>query len=327
MTEFPSQPPRPLELDRVQSSRASAGEVRLRLSGRWLDGDGIVGEEDELLVVNVGGRRHRFPASEDEDPDLELPPGSWTASFTLPIWAEPREQGQAALWLGGAVIPVPPPQQPVDTWSAREGATADRRPREREDAVPPEPAPESADPLDPPRSGPLADLLLEETVSALHSELEQRTADATQIRGSLASAQSELEIRARTQAQLESTLGELRSELDRLRTVLQDQHRQIQERSSDQATLRERLAVAEQTAERRTAEAVALRGELAAANVSREAAISEAAGLRAELERIGSELAVTHEQATTGSGDLGEAGRLLADARALAAELRAQGAG
>ena len=32
----------------------------------------------------------------------------WSASFTVPAWAEPREAGQAALWIGNAVIPVPP---------------------------------------------------------------------------------------------------------------------------------------------------------------------------------------------------------------------------
>jgi hypothetical protein len=46
------------------------------------------------------------------------------------------------------------------------------------------------------------------------------------------------------------------------------------------------------------------------------------AGLRAELERLGTELAATRERVGAESGDLGEAQQLLADARALADQLR-----
>ena len=33
----------------------------------------------------------------------------------MPSWAEPREEGQAALWLGTAVIPVPPLRMALPT--------------------------------------------------------------------------------------------------------------------------------------------------------------------------------------------------------------------
>jgi hypothetical protein len=65
-----------------------------------------------------------------------------------------------------------------------------------------------------------------------------------------------------------------------------------------------------------------LREELAAVQVARDAALAEVGGLRAELERIGSELTATRERVSAESGDLGEANRLLADARALADQLR-----
>ena len=59
--------PRPLELDRVQSSRSAAGEIRLRLSGRWVDRRTRPASDEELLVVNLEGRRHRFAAEPDDE--------------------------------------------------------------------------------------------------------------------------------------------------------------------------------------------------------------------------------------------------------------------
>jgi septal ring factor EnvC (AmiA/AmiB activator) len=271
------QGPRPLELERVQSSRADVGELRLRLSGRWLDERTEVGDDEELLVINVEGRRHRFPVSREERSDREPAPGRWSASFRIPTWAEPREEGQAALWLGNAVIPVPPMHESREATAVRTTAP-----------YPP-----------------------------------QRTADAVQIRAELANAHSELDARSSRHDQLETTLGELRGELDRLREAVQDQRRQLRERSAEVAELREHVTAAEAAAELRTAEASALRGDLATASVSRDAAVSEAAGLRSELGRVGSELAVTREQVDVENNHLHEANRLLADARALAEELRA----
>ncbi|MGI8505392.1 MAG: hypothetical protein ACR2MK_01060 [Solirubrobacteraceae bacterium] len=266
------------------------------MSGRWLGPPHTTGAEDELLVVQVEGRRHRFASRHDDERRAELEPGRWTASFTVPAWAEPRRDGQAALWLGDAVVPVPPlhgshqgaPQAEVAP--APPGATA---------GITELPGPLA----DTPRSGPLADLLLKETIAALHSELEQRTADAARMRGALADSQSELDARTAAQAELEATLGELRGELERLTEAVQDRRRELDERADQVAGLRQ---------------------ELASAQVSREAAISEAAGLRAELERLGSELAVTRERISGESGGLGDANRLLADARALGEQLRDQ---
>jgi hypothetical protein len=58
--------------------------------------------------------------------------------------------------------------------------------------------------------------------------------------------------------------------------------------------------------------------------VARDAAAGEVGGLRGELERLGSELAITRERYSAQGGDLGEAQRLLADARALTEQLRGQ---
>ncbi len=333
----------PLAIDRIESARLSAETVRLTLTGRWLDPVGA--EEEELLVVQVAGRRHRFTASRDPVSD---DPQRWGASFTLPAWAEPRHDGQAALWLGSSVIPIPPPR----------GAPAPEPPL----AGPPEPEPPVAAPLesplpvpfaraDPetPRSGPLADLLLKETVAALHAELAQRTAEAARARGALADAQSQLEARASTQSALEATHGQLRIEMERLTAAVERQRSELDERTGEMereradmrrqlteltaerdaraaevAALREQAAGVHAGAERRAAETARLREDLAAARVGRDAAVSEMTAMRAELERLGTDLAATRERVGAETGDLGEAERLLAEARALADQLRGE---
>ncbi len=399
MSKFASVPT-PLEIDDVQSARVAAGETRLTLSGRWLSPNKPSLAEEPLLVIQVEGRRHRF--TPEAGTDTGSPTGEWRASFVVPAWAEPRRAGQAAVWVGDAVVSLPPIH-------AGRGASVGGAPPALAAAVPadapgaelPEAAspdefapavPALADPpAETPRSGPLADLLLKETVAALHAELEQRGTEAAQLRSALAGAQFELEARGGTQSELESTLGQLGSELRRLMEAVEAQRREIDQRDAqaereraefeqrlaelaaardEQATelasmrdqqaaelaalrdqqaaeqasmrdqqaaelaaardqqadevesLREQLADAEARLQRRSAETVGLREELAAATVSRDAARSEVAGLRSELERLGAELAVTREHVQSEAGDLGEANRLLADAKALAEELR-----
>lgn len=257
---------RPLEIDKIESLPTDAGEVELKLGGRWAEPDRVLGEDQELLVVSVHGQRHRFPvrrvARDAEQPE----PGRWNATFVVPGWAVPHEPGQAALWLGSAVIPIPPVR------------------------------------------GPKQEL--------------QRTADAAQIRTVLAGAQSELAAQAARHGELEQTLAALRDELEQLRAGVADQRRELHERASESAALRERIGAADAAAEHRVAETAGLRDELAAADASREAALSESAGLRSELERIATELAAMREQVRNQAGNLGQASRLLADARALAEELR-----
>ena len=63
------------------------------------------------------------------------------------------------------------------------------------------------------------------------------------------------------------------------------------------------------------------------AQVARDAARGESAALQAELHRVGLELAATRERVGAETGDLGEANRLLADARALADQLHGRPGG
>ena len=346
MSTFPPVPT-PLEIDDVQSARVAAGELRLVVSGRWLDDEGPSAAQEPLLVIQVEGHRHRF--TPEADTDTGSPAGAWRASFVVPAWAEPRRAGQAAVWVGDAIIPLPSLHSGRGArggWSAPPalGAAVAADARESE----PDAAPRVAESLpEAPRSGPLAALLLKETVAALHAELEQRGTEAAQLRSALAGAHSELEARSSTQAELEGTLGQLGAELRRLMEAVEEQRRELDQRrteaerdradferrlaemaaerdrqSSELSAAREQFATAEAAFQRRVADTAGLREELASVTVSREAARSEAAGLRIELERLGTELAVTRERVQSESGDLGQANRLLADARALADELR-----
>jgi hypothetical protein len=397
----------PLQIDRLHGSRSSAGEIRLVVAGRWPGGTPGPADREALLVIQVEGRRHRF-APDPGGLETDGPPEDrWTATFTIPAWAEPRREGQAALWVGSSVIPLPtlhagqagappPLASAIPAPSAGAESSVLSGPPEASGApAPPPPSrtfnlpPVSVAP-EAPRSGPLADVLLKETVAALHAELEHRSAEGARLRGALADTQSELEARVANQAQLESTLGELGVELRRLMEAVEEQQQELDERSADRerqrvqdeqrltelkaaheaklaelasahetrlaeltaaqdkhmeelaalreqvrqtatateereaelARVREQLGSAVANADQRGAEAAALREELAAANVSRDAAIGEVAGLRDELTRLGSELAATRERVDSQTGDLGEATRLLADAKALAERLR-----
>jgi hypothetical protein len=345
----------PIVIDRVERSRGDGDAVRLRLGGRRLAA-AAESEIDALLVVQVHGQRHRFAAVKtgDEDPS----PGSWRAIFRVPDWAVPVEYGQASLWVGQTSVPVPPvgtrirtpKEQPPPAVTASAAITTS--------AVAPE--------AEAGRAGPLADALLRETVAALHAELEQRSGREAALAGALERARAELAARTASQTELEVTQDELRTELarlveavagqqaeferrldevrgrsereltraradtDRARTELRAAHEQeagIVHTRQQLAALGEQLAAAAASDRMRAQEAASLREALAVTTISRDAAVAEAGGLRAELSRLGSELAVTREQAGVGDGDaeLGVAQQLLEDARALTAQLRGQG--
>jgi hypothetical protein len=389
----------PVAIDRVDCTRSDRDGVDLRLTGRWL-GDADPAATDPLLVVQVQGRRHRFAPERDAHP---LAAGAWEATFRIPPWAQPRHEGQAALWVGTSVVPVPMPGSAADgfhrlppppalgearAWPPDEPPPDEPPPAALNEARawPPDVAPPPADAdrsrlaenhdltVDTGRTGPLAELLFKESVSALHAELEQRSAEVARLQGSLADAVSELEARTSRQAALESAHGDLRGELQELMNAVAAQREayerrlseaergvsEAEERASDAraesdrmggeleverartaahltdltvardaataeaAELRQRLGAAASGHQHHATELSALRDQLAAAQVSRDAAAGEVAGLRGELERLGSELAITREHQSAQGADLGEAQRLLAEARSLSEQLRSQ---
>lgn len=386
MTE-PAPADTPLAIDRVDCTRRDRDGIELRLTGRWLGGANANALEP-LLVVQVSGRRHRFAPARDGHP---LPPGAWESTFRIPTWAQPRHEGQAALWVGTSVVPVPVPAVSGDGPSPPvhrlppPPALGEARAWPADVAPPPAEADvagfadptsygdqaryaEAPDPaVDTGRTGPLAELLFKESVSALHAELEERSAEVARLQGALADARSEVEARASRQTALESAHADLRGELQELMGAVAGQREEYERRVAEAegrateaearvaeaearvaeaegrvtaqladltaardaalaeaAELRRRLGSAASGRQHHAAELSALRDQLAAAQVSRDAAAGEVAGLRAELERLGSELAVTREHQSAQGADLGEAQRLLAEARSLSQQLRSQ---
>lgn len=287
----------PIAIDRVERARGQGDDVRLRLSGRWLieDPPGEPDAPEALLVVQLQGRRHRFPADRAPAGAASLP-GAWHAEFTVPSWAVPSRGGQAAVWVGTSVIAVGPPGTPPA----------------------PVPTPEAGSPqLGAAAAGTESGAASAGLVSA---ELDLGRG------GPLAGAQSELDARTARQASLEYAQGELRRELEQLMVATTRQRRDFEERvavAHDELNrAREDAAMATAARDETEAELARVREQLASAHISREASISEAGGLRAELERLGAELTVMREQVAAHGGDLEEAQRLLADARALTEQLR-----
>jgi len=130
--------------------------------------------------------------------------------------------------------------------------------------------------------------------------------------------------RADVEAERQRVQAEVEAERSRTEAQLNDLTAARDAALADATDLRRRLASAASGRQHHAAELSALRDQLAAAHVSREAAAGEVAGLRAELDRLGSELAVTREHQSAQGADLGEAQRLLAEARILSEQLRSQ---
>jgi hypothetical protein len=284
----------PLAIDRVERARAKHDQVRLRLSGRWLT-DARTGQQPTLLVVQLHGRRLRFPAGEDGPEDaLESAAGTpFAASFTVPDWAVPEQPGQAVLWVGEAVVPVPPPGMAPSPQPAPPPAAAEFV-SESAPAAAREPVGATAGPATAGspsgRSGPLAQLLHKDTVTALHAELEQRTAESARLRSALAAARSDLQGGSTARSDLELAHGELREELQRLMGVASDQRDEFEQRLADAVAERERLS-----------------SELADAG-------EELAGVREAVARAETELAGVREELTLATEELERARGELVDA-------------
>ena len=253
-------PDTPVAIDRVDRARGSGDGVRLRLSGRRLE-SGHGPEPEPLLVIQLQGRRHRFPADREDVVEPLAPGGGRRRSPSHP---GPNPGVPARLRCGWATrscrchCPVkfarrrcpghcgpgccgPGCRRAGCRCRCRGAPTADA-PSE------PLPAPEAGEPVfDTGRTGPLAELLFKENVTALHAELEQRSAEAARLRGALADAQSQLTARATTQAALEVAQAELRGELQQLMAAATGQRedftRRLGEAEDERDRLREQLEV------------------------------------------------------------------------------------
>jgi hypothetical protein len=243
-----------LRIERANSWRIDDETVLVSLSGRW-SGPAHESAGDELLVVEVSGRRYRYPARSQgaESPMAVAGPRFWTASFELPAWAEPRSAGQASVWIGSSAIEVPPvgrePEAGREATSAPAPAHALQFAQAPAADSPSWPAPAPVRPRGEPaaedsRSGPLAELLLRETVSGLRSELRARAIELGQARGALADARARLDAGAASQEQMNATHAELRAELRQLSELVE--HEGVRRAELERARDAERVTASRQ---------------------------------------------------------------------------------
>jgi chromosome segregation ATPase len=339
--------PLPLAIDRVERSRAKHDQVRLRLSGHWLDSD--AGREERLtealLVVQMHGRRHRFAVSgEDEQGDSG---NAFVASFTIPDWAVPEQPGQAVLWVGEGLVPVPPPGSATPGRErALPAATAEPR---AADAPTAKPGRLSENPADGTeivlegsgagRAGPLSELLYKETVTALHAELEQRGGEAARLRAELAEAR-QAGSRGAGAADLEGAHAELRAEMRRLMEAVGEQRQEFdaaltsargeRDRAREELdTIRAELESARADLQEAHRQLEGGRGDLEGVRGERDAVRAELEQARTELEEARSQLAQTQaelEAARTRSEDAaGELAAARAEFDQQLAAVRAEG--
>lgn len=279
----------PLEIEQIECAPLGQAKIAIRVTGRWR-GRGRTPDSRAFLVLDIDGRRHRFPAMLEPRRPRLVRPGSWGASFALPARFE-SQLANVSLWFGDVEVELPAISVSSAALPEGEPALGDI-PAEGPDAVAPAPA---------------ADAPAAETVAALRAGLQQRTAIAAQLRAELAATKAELEERVAHQAELESTQAELRAELEQLLALIEE----------DGA---ERVLLEARTREL-AGELESLRAELAQSLVARDVAAGEAAGLRAEFDRLGAELSHARRSELTGAG-LREAQSLLVEAKAATARLR-----
>jgi hypothetical protein len=329
MSDFPTAHS-PIVIDRVERARGDGDGVRLRLAGHRLTA-AAEAELEPLLIVHLHGRRHRFSAQGDDPVDAS--PGTWEASFTVPDWAVPVEYGQASLWVGPATVPVPPvgtklrtaaaiARPVIDPYVMPPAAPAVLAPGSIAEPAPPSsPAPNPPPPTPPGpatayagaeagRAGPLADALIRDTVSALHSELEQRSSRETALGIALEQSRAELTARASAQAELEATLAELRAELGRLSGAVGEQAADFERRlgetrerfESELAQEQSKLADGARDLDAVRSELVDVHGEvdrarseLERARAERETTLAELAQARGESDRARAEVAAARE--------------------------------
>jgi hypothetical protein len=319
----------PIQVNLVECTPAGE-KVIARLEGIWL---GPRSDDGALLVIEAAGRRHRFPELPPKRFARRGRPEDWRASFEVPAWLEPYLSGHAELLLGNVTVRLP------DTRSADMDADGIQAPDNGADEG--QSMSEASDGLDgdaEDHQGDRSGQPVEETLAALHAELQERAGAEAQLHGMLARIQAELEARIANATKLEHAQTELRSEFEQLQAlieheqstrgelesramVLAGQSDELREQLHELTSSRDQLA---SDRDRMTEETARLRTELAASHASRDAAAREAEGLRAELERLSGDLASAREQNGSRESAIGEAEALLAEARALRERMSSQ---
>jgi hypothetical protein len=314
----------PLDIEQIESTPLGRAQIGIRVIGRWR-GRARMPDQRAFLVLEVEGRRHRFPAMEEPRRSRLHRSNSWGATFALPAWLEPRLPEQMSLWLGNYELQLPSIMV-AEPGEAETVNPADQEPVAREAFVEdeqvvhePSPEPEQAPATEERREQPVAPRTAdpqptasvatgatEAIVAALRAELQQRAAAEAQLRAQLTATKAELDGRVTHQTELEATQKELRSELQQLIPL-------IEEESA-------RRAEVESRAEALAAELAELHGRVEEANSSRTRLVQQAAKLSDELlqlrgsaEQHDAERVLFEARTTELTGEVDALGRQLAE--------------
>jgi hypothetical protein len=252
--------PSGLGIDSVEWFAEGEHSVTVRVAGRWRRRRPTwIGRP--LLVIEEGGRRHRFPAMPEPPGVTGTAPGTWRMTFSVPADLEPHLRGSAWLKLGVSLMPLPvdaPPEGAIASGSqdmevegggAPEEATQRQRPSSHEtpvegegDATPVERDDEDrereADHDQQLQPGPGPD---PGTMAARRLRSAELALDAARSR--LADAEERAEGLSSRVEQLERELAEAKREPERLSSVLGERERR--RRAAEQRAYAERALRAE----------------------------------------------------------------------------------
>jgi hypothetical protein len=98
--------PSALGIEAVEVLSEGGPTVLVRISGRWRRRR-PEWPRQAMLVVEVEGTRHRFPAMPEPPSLTGAVPGTWRMSFSVPSELEPQLERRAWLQLGAIVVPLP----------------------------------------------------------------------------------------------------------------------------------------------------------------------------------------------------------------------------
>jgi hypothetical protein len=320
-----------LELEKVECS-LDQDELLVALSGRW-QARSRRRNARAMLIVEVDGRRHRFPAVRRPGRGRTGRLGVWEATFALPAWMQPNLEGHTTVAVGGTAVSVagfvmieaesahevaPLKEADGDETQFPDGGQGGRE-MNQEDPLEtdgekhehePEPAEAGGDP------GVSADTVFGAGADALRAELQERATAEARVRGELADAKAELEARIANQARLSEMHNELRGELERLRDAVVQTEKQQADVESRAMVLAAELAEAQQQLQEAAGgreEASRQRDELAAERDSiagqRDELLQEREGLNDQVAELRGAVAsgiVTADSATAEAAGLRE---------------------
>ena len=282
----------PLLIESAEYSPFGEARLVVEVTGRWLEEPPLQTGDSALVIVDGNGLVHRF--AEIATGGEEVHAGDeYLGSFVIPAQFSRWLAGDSKVRAGGVTVPMP---------SATPVGEAEEAPSVEAPSVE-APSVEAPD-LE---ARDLASDDLDPTVEALRSQLSQRVADDTRLRGEVRRLRSQLDARAHNFERLEEVQAELRTAIAELRERVE-------------STVAHHGALESSNTALEAANA-SLSAELAATRVAYETAVEEVEELRRELERGEAELAEVRER--SGADEVEEAENLLAEARALTARLMA----